>query len=204
MKGLNAKQVRAVKRIAQSQAEKKCYIESNNFGASTATTPEPIAEVAQGDLVSEREGNQINPAGLTINYVPYSAAETAGVDEKYNIVRTIIFQWHPDNAADAPTLSEILSSTSYAYISPYQCKQGQSKFTILHDSTQTLNQNYADVEKLGQVTKVFIPGKKMRKMQFSGTATTGTNMLYLVIVSDSTTSNHPNVDYSYNFRFYDM
>lgn len=110
--------------------------------------------------------------------------------------------WTPQRRP--PLLADILEATGVPLISPYKKKEGQTKFTILRDRVITLNQNYDGQVKHGPVTHLKIPGSRFRKLRFNGTATNGVNMIYRLIVSDSSVVNHPEVEWAYQFDYTDM
>lgn len=210
-----------IQRIARSEAKKVLSSElelmtfqHNNvqspgvyepIAPTNATVVEQLFEVAQGDVVSTRNGNVISPKSISFNYAWTVAAPTASVDEEFNRCRLIIFQWHDDNEDNAPTILDLLEipNDEYGVLSPYNVKTDLNRFTILHDEITVVNQFYNNNRSSSDVKKIYVD-KKLRKIKYNGSSSiNGTNQIYILALSDSTAGSMPELRYATHLRYTD-
>lgn len=162
--------------------------------------------ISQGDLVSSRSGNSIDPNVWTFNY-RISAPTYDATDGDYQSVsvRVLLFQWYEDNSSAAPSVNDILASTgdTVSIVSPYQTKLHQQKFKVFHDKVHSLNQLITQSKNRTGCYKVHI-AKGMKKLLFDGTSTTGQNKLYALAFSDyGGVNTKPQITFFSQLRYFD-
>jgi len=137
----------------------------------------------QGDGVSDRNGDAIKLKRLRVRLHLIGADST-------NVIRAIIFRWNNNDGTTVPVIGDVLQTLSTA--SQYQyTSDRQNEFHIVADKTFTFSLN-------GTNAKDWIIayyGRKLGKksLTFNAALTTGTDMLYLLLLSDSVAAPHPTV-----------
>lgn len=134
--------------------------------------------IAQGDTISQRNGDRITVKALKMNY---KMLFPAGVNAS---ARIIIFQWKPDNVIDAPTMAKILSnaSTDYSIHSPLvETKVLRSKFHVLSDK---IFNNLNSVTGSTYCRSMTIRKFNGKFINFSAGSTNGKNQIYILAFSD--------------------
>lgn len=115
------------------------------------------------------------------------------VADNINWVRFIIFKWKPDTASATPTSNDIIRNDASAYAPwglPHYEKRHQ--FKILEDKLWSLQSQAAgSVYPTGRQFTIKVSGKKLGVSQYNQGATTGTNHIYFLMVSDSNIASHP-------------
>lgn len=168
-----------VKNVLSRTIETKIFDYQSYNNISSVPFLQDLSQVAQGTLVTNRIGDTVKPTHLDIRYV-YTVADVT------NLMRLIIFKWHPDDASDAPQANEILedTTTSYACISPYKW-QDRERFTVLYDHKFTFATPSV-------IQREFSKTIKLRgNLSFNGTGLTGSSHIYFLLVSDSAAALHP-------------
>jgi len=168
-------------------AADKRYTE-NYFAASyldAGTIASLGLETGQGDgPVGARQGDLITPTHLELRYA-WTAGDTS------NLTRLIVFQWHPDDNVDPPTVLNRVVSVASQGSSNFPLAIiifDQKNFTILHDSLQVANDS-GDLTTNPRLVNIY--GKKMRKVRSTNGAFRGFNNIYYVAMSDSSAVPHP-------------
>jgi len=138
--------------------------------------------IAEGTGIDQRLGDRIEPISLDMNY--------RMLLQNDSIARVIIFQWRPDNADEAPSMTKILQipSTAQSVHSPYVLNQtDRSKFQVLYDKSY-----------IGDGSVYYIHTKKsltrfMNKyIQYNtGAVTTGKAQIYVLGFSATTNASGP-------------
>lgn len=139
--------------------------------ASSLCTP------AQGDTDTTRDGDRIHIERVWFHYGWSNGDNT-------NVVRVILFQWFPNSA---PAVSDILLHTGSAQApwSDFNWDNRQ-EYKILYDKTWYLSAYYNGGAKVKGLSKpLIIKNGFRRNLQFQAGATTGTNQIYKLILSDS-------------------
>lgn len=153
-----------------------------------------LSDMAVGDTDITRTGDRIDPRSLTVKFT------MRGNTNARNSYRVVLLRWHPDDASEAPTLAGIFESTTYLDISPYNWDD-RSKFTILHDTRGQASDDKSSKDFLRNWTaKIY--GKKLKKIQYDNTATSGVNNLYIVMWANEAT-NGPVISYYSRLAFKD-
>lgn len=175
-----------VKKVMNLQLEKKHFtVSSGGFQTVSDTgTVTSISNVTQADTDTGRDGDQLYIRSLELQW-------QCDVIDTYNTMRIIIFQWYQNDSTSTPAVGDILQtlSNSSGVISPYNHDQ-RFNYRILYDKVVTLTQGNTDAS---YVYKSMITKFPKRKMQFNAADTTGTNKLYILKISDSSATSHPQV-----------
>lgn len=134
---------------------------------------------AQGDTDQTRDGDK---AKLVSCYMKLSIEKgSAGAD--FQFCRVIVFQWHQNTAdASTPDINDILSGSSNInnFLEPINHdKMMANNFTILYDKIHEIcPTRYPVINK-----KISLKYAK-KGVQFNGGASTGTDQLFMWVVSD--------------------
>lgn len=211
---LNDREKDQVKRIVNRHAELKYFTAAPVNGAAVpqagAGANFDISNVAQGLLDTNRVGDRLEWCGKMDIYLQIVGPEslTGLVNDIYNTVRFIIFQYHPHAVGGtSPVPTEILLNGPTGAIdvgSQYNHDQRQN-YKILYDRVFTLvnNQN-STVGGTGftamqnnhvHTCKFRVSLKNAKKdAQFNAAGTNGTNKIFYFMISDSAAA--PNPTYS--------
>lgn len=163
---------------------------------SGTSTHVSLVDIAQGSAYNQRVGDKMRFKSAHISF-------TAIPGDSVNVLRLIVYQWHPLSTGSAPVPSSVLSNVSNAYaaISQYNVTNNQD-FSILYDKSWNLN-GYNNA----QITKnVWIKGGKFldRNIHFqAGSSTIKKNGIFALWISDSSAASHPQVIAVIRTRFTD-
>jgi hypothetical protein len=181
-----------VLKVIKSKAEIKSFDAGFGTTVDNAGSITKLSTIPQGDTDSSRQGDQCELIKLEVhaNYANSSA-------DLFNTYRHIIFRWCQDDTVAAPIVSDILQSTTV--FSPLNRDNFRAKkFIVIHDvfKCTSLNGEHAK-------TDVFV--KKLNfKILFQSGATTGTNHIYSLQLSDSAAIPHPIVSYVARVHYNDI
>lgn len=188
------------KRVLQRNAEWKHHNAVVSGATAFAGGLNSLTDVAQGDTDLTRDGDQLT-MGKLVFFLELAQSSGVGFDV-HNAVRVILFQWFPQSA---PAVSDILDQgTGTAPYYHYFTDKAKS-FKILHDKIHRLQRD--DPTAGGQV-KIFKrrfkvrPGRK--KIQYVSGGTTGSNKIYLLLMSDSSVTPHPTAYFHSRLNFMDV
>jgi len=181
-----------VKSLLKEVQELKIFV-SQNTGISIdfGGTVTDLSAVTQGDTDVSRDGDRIQ-------LVEWSFRWVAQVADTYNLVRLILFQWIPDSNSVTPTVTNVIQTngTVNGPIS-YKSIDFVKDVYVLYDKLVFVD-TYHPIVPNHVVIKKFHD----RQMQFTG-ATSRTNGLYMLTISDSAAATHPAVQYYSTIRFTD-
>jgi hypothetical protein len=151
-----------------------------------------VSPISQGDSDITRDGDRVQLVEWAFQAAIYPGDST-------NLFRIILFQYTPDSALGTPLVSYVLQTTSSVNAPiTYRSIDFVKSVKILHDRTYSCD-TYHPVVLTNPITiKKFFD----RQMQFTG-ATTRTNGLFLLFISDSSASSHPTIQYYSTIRFTD-
>jgi len=153
--------------------------------------------VGQGTGDQVRIGDKIKPVSIEIKG---QILANSIIDR--NLMRIIVFQWHPNSTSPVPVSSDILLYTGSAancVISPYQWDT-RANFTILHDKTYVLQGNASSNNYLHPFHFKVYPKKAI---SYIAGSTAGLNKIYCLVLSDSSAINFPSIAYIYQMRYKD-
>lgn len=182
---LNEKQVKQVKRIINYGRELKA-IDTNILQSIDASgTITKLNHPPQGINVSQRLGDAIllKRVRLRLNMI---------YGDNTNVLRCIVFRWTQDNsiAANVPIVTDVLQTLNATAFYNFTHERA-NQVHIVYDKTIALSAN-------GVPDKVLVQnffGKKLGKktIDMDAAVTTGTDQLYLLLISDSVAAPHPTV-----------
>lgn len=146
------------------------------------------AGITRGDnSVNNFEGEKIFPKNIKIR-VQWEATDVN------NLMRCIVLQWY---GVGTPAVTDILNTAGVAATQTVLCYRQWSRrnqYKILYDKMFQLQNNPNLVSALGPVhtEEIFIPGFKLRPVEFSATATDlQKGGLFMLTLSDSLAIAHP-------------
>lgn len=172
---------RAIARNNESDAIDTNVLSSPDAGGSIYKVVMPT----QGDNVSQRDGDQIH---LKAMYVRLAVA----LADSYNFTRLIFFRWSQNDsiAANVPTVSDVLQSVNYMAQYNYTSIES-NKLHIISDYTYSLSDT--GTRNVTFIQKFY--GKKLgkKKVYFNAALTTGTDMIYMLFITDSVAASHPTI-----------
>lgn len=206
--GLSAGQRKQVHRIINRKSETNYFDrtqEDQEVNTSNLLVNLTNA-ISQGDGEGERVGDKIDLRYLRISGDFVTKVAGSGTASTLNDIRHIVFRWKPDNGTDAPTVAQILEDTATLPIhSPYQQDPSERrKFTILYDRHFTLQSRSLG----GRDHRDFyitVPAKKLGKICFNSGITTGTGMIYMLLIGNQATGdNAVLLDYASQVQYKDM
>lgn len=180
----------AIKLIDQrinQNSEQKHY--DTTYGSAVSSTGITIqmTGVAQGDGDNQRIGDSIQFSELSFRMLFENI-------DNYNVLRMLVVQWHPNDAVDPCEVTKVLNSASYLSNLNWHRR---SDYRVLYD-----NMFKVDSDDPVAIKKVVIKNK-VRKVLYNEGTPTGHNQIFLIIISDSTTINHPQVNYHRRLTYYD-
>lgn len=170
-------------------------------GSSVVGTPVvvPLSDVTQGINNQERIGAEIQPVFLGMRYRvtgdPGSTVSTCAV-------RVMIIRWRNNDLTTPVSFNNILQNIAFPW--SYYNKNTTKDFTSLYDAKHVLSNNQSNSE-YNAFNEVSIDWKKLKTpIQYDSGATTGTDNLYLVAISDvGSLGNRPILTYNTRLLFTD-
>ncbi len=155
-----------------------------------------LSDMAQGDGVGQRVGDEVQSAGLEFDYF----IEASGVDA---CSRVSLIQWKQDSAAGLPT-AILLFTNSSATSAPLGTFDyaNRKQFRVLYDALIPNGTEGPSVH----VRRVVIPASEMlSKVIFNVGATTGFNKIFLIAwSSELVAGSPPQMTFQANYTYYDM
>lgn len=194
---LTPKQKKQVKTLIKNRQELKYlqYSDANRSVSTTAFITGSNFDVAQGSTDQERDGDRFQWCGTMDFRISLVAGDT------YNLLRCIIFQWHPDYVPVVTDLLIVGPSGNQDVWSQYNHDKRQ-QYTILFDKTYKLVGNgtagtFPGTDSSVQYRRHLISFKRAQKnAQRIGGSLVGTNRCYMCFVSDSAAPVHPVINWS--------
>lgn len=190
-----------VKKELRNSAEKKVYLQSTiPVNISYTGNMFDLFLPAQGLTSQNRVGDscQYDRLIMRLNICGASTADST------NIVRAIIFKWHPDSAIEAPTPSDILQNTylasALAPLAPYSpaVNAASKKFSIIYDKTVTTQSN-------GTRCYAFTINKSLKgNCLFNAAGVTHMHGMYMLLISDDGLSAWPSASFVCETKFFDL
>jgi len=169
--------------------------EKKSFDVGFATTVADtgatarLTAIPQGDTDSSRQGDHVKLLkGELISAASYS--------DTTNCLRLIIYRWNQDDSSSAPTVSDILQTTS-PYSPLNRDNERARKFDVIVDHQYV-------VSNVGQGVDKFRCSMNLKsQIAFQATATSGTGHLYYFVVSDSAGVPHPSLSFIWRTYYTD-
>ena len=185
-----------IAQIAQKAIKQKAEVKSFDQGVALGISNTPIiqslCDVPQGDLDTNRNGDQLEIVRYTakINIVNSST-------DTFNTMRCVLFRWNQDDTT-APVASDVLQATVGVFSNYNRDNLRAKKFTILDDWFECTSLN-------GEFAKTHTYDRQFNsKVKFQSSTTNGTGKLYYCIVSDSSANPHPFVSFIFRTWYTDI
>lgn len=203
------------KSIMRSEQEEK-YFQFGFVPASALSTGTvvPISQVTQGNTAYTRIGDRIHPKRLLVKYSVVASANTvlASADQ-YDNVRVILLRWHDDSTPALPVLADILTNaTNTDYTIANYNRDQAPRYKILYDVVHVLvntpiwNGTTAlyEVGPSSVATQTVDISKGLgTPCDYRGTATTGSEQFFILFVSNSAFTPHPQFEMQSEITFHD-
>lgn len=191
---LNVRQKKQVKRLISNVQEKKFWPVYAGYATVNASgTLTNWSAIAQGDTVSTRDGSEINFVQLDLRFTIFS---TSAAVMTGNAFRMVVFQWKPDNNVAPPGVADILDTTfTQPCYSPIRMQTHQ-QFRVMYDRLFRVYNGGTGAA--GASVRLKRAAKRMRYTA----ATTGTNQIYVLVISDAAVQT-PSWSYGGYLRFTD-
>lgn len=181
---LSSKQKTQVKRLVNTGREKK-YVQGNGSlqPANTGLMADLFSPL-QGQTADTRSGDDVQLNNIKIKYHVNPTGDAT------NVVRVILFQYKLNSGYHVPIMADVLETagnvdSDYKREKAYGCK-------ILYDRRHAVGTATNGVA-LGFIN---IPARRLIKhVSFNPSLAAGQNKVYMLVMSDSATSFHPEVNY---------
>lgn len=184
---LSLAQSQAVRReVDRQMARKADYKHTTTSRGTSATidyngnTYSLLESMTRGDgPINEFEGSKISIKSIRLRGSVVASDST-------NVMRIMVLQWF-DSAVPNP--NAIINNTG-TLLAPYGTRYWTNKknFKVLSDQFICLSSNNYEIKPVD----IYISGKRLKDVWFSALANTvQTNNIVLMVVSDSSTLNHP-------------
>lgn len=157
---------------------------------SVGTLFQQLTTITQNITDVTRIGDKITLRGLEMR--GYVRIDTTALGDAYNIIRVIIFQWHPTAVSiGAPSAAVILNyiggTLAQIPVSPYT-HDYQDQFTILYD--KFMDVSGSDNVRCLRTKKINLKYAK-KTLGFIAASSNASNHIYCLLVSDSSATPHP-------------
>jgi len=207
---LNQAQLSQVQKLIHRNEELKFVVASQNLTAQSSTASVAnILVVGQGDSDSSRDGDSLKWFG-NIDLALQVVNGQGATGDIYNNVRVVIFQWHPNSVPTSANIFLFGVTAAVDVYSHYNHDQ-RSQYKILFDKVFTTcgNANAATTPNTNFVTtgvrKFTVSlARAAKTVQYVGGTTVGTNLFYLLLVSDSALATHPQVGLTLKGYYHDV
>lgn len=183
---------RIVKRAIHVDEEEKYAIVQGSYTVNTTAGIYNLANTAQGSSGGTHIGDECRLKSVWFRWA-------MGVADVSNVMRVILFVWHPNMGFATPAATSILKTVTppNQITSCYQ-EDGEDQYTILYDRVQplvTVGDNYNPV------------GLFTRKLNLKQDYTTGSsncsNNIFLLLISDSGAVSDPYIYFTSRVAFTD-
>lgn len=188
---------RYVRKLLAKQAETKYFeLGVTATGVDYAGTLTNLTVVPQGTTDSTRIGDKLVIRGLNIKYEVIAADST-------QMVRVMLFQWHPNTQLLSPIMSDILVSTTLSTTNAPLANNVwdyQNQYTVLYDRVHRLD----SLEKASDIVRKNINLRYAKKtIVFYAATTAASEHIYMLVVSDSSAAPHPTIQYQTRLTYDD-
>jgi len=175
----------------------------------------PITQVTQGIAHNQRLGDRIRPVSLSLRFELVASANTLlAAADQWNSVRIIVFRWYDDSTPAFPVTNDILiaGTSTFRTLAPYN-RSESPRYKILSDKVYKLENTpvwngAATLYEIGpgstRNVEMMFNGKIINHlMEFENSAITGSNQVFLLAVSDSSFTPHPQMSLDMELGFTD-
>lgn len=199
-----AKRSTAIRRVVKQELKKEIEVKffdrvsTGNCDSLSLTAVSPCQGLIRGTGPNNYVGNKIQPRGLWLNI------QTICADPPGNMWRIVIIQ--DKTTAGIPNMGTLFSSlgVGYPWLAPFNV-DFRDTYNVLYDKRHLLtNDGASSTGFLPKVSKIYIPGSKMRSMSFTTVAGSfDAGSLWICMVSDSTVTPNPTFTLLSRFTFTD-
>lgn len=194
-----------VQNVILSTAEKKVLttdVQLSNISSTMSSFS--LTPISEGVNPNHREGNEVYPTYLTLH--GYWRC-----NDNYNFMRLILVQWFPDTAISIPTAGEIFNSTLDQHsqmFGPLNTSKVNKVFRVLWTRRMMASDTTENptINRLRTIDFNINLRKKLKYKKIIYNSTTvidGRGKLYLLAVSDSTVTGHPDLSFVSKVSFRD-
>lgn len=180
-----------VERVLNKQSELKYYYSSLDTTVGTTASILSLSSISQGNSVTTRVGDRVNPTSLSIR-------GRVAVADAYNLVRILVFKWNNNNLSDSPTSAELISNISSGEAITTSAPLVHKNYKMLLDKTLVVTTDNA-----ARYFKYNIKLNRDKEILFNAGANNGHGLYYVCVVSDSAAASHPDVYLQSRLRFRD-
>lgn len=207
-KALTRKQKAEVKQIVHGTIKQELKHHDKAIAIQGVSTGTPyitdITDIGQGLGDTQRIGDEVTLQSVLLRLLLFYKTPSFYSAQLMQVMRVICFQWREDSASTVPTATDILQAFAVGYDICRPLKiDNDKKYRILFDRQYELTDRTA----LGHIVDVFINTKFSKTIQFTNAASTGTDHVYLMILSsndsDFDVNNLPNVSIRTRVRYTD-
>jgi len=170
-----------VKRTIASVPEKKFHV-LNQISSVIGSGPGlvwPLSQINIGTGDSDRIGDRVTPISVQFEATLYQS-QTPLLNNCF--VRVLLFQWHMDDATDAPLLTDFcqgVTSTTLNNVNSLYTNDTRIKYTMLMDRSITVHTSNP-IHKIS-----FTSRKKLRKINYIDGGNNAVNNLYCIMFTDN-------------------
>lgn len=181
-----------VRRLIARNEEEKYAIVQASYTVNTTPGIYSLANTSQGSSGGTHVGDECRLKSIWFRWA-------MGVADVSNVMRVIIFVWHPNIALGTPAATQILKTVTVPnqITSCYQ-EDGEDMYTILYDRVQSLSTLAGTSNPVGMW---------QRKLNLKQDYTTGSsncsNNIFVLLVSDSGAVTDPYIYFTSRIAFTD-
>lgn len=221
-KGLTPVQKKQVKTIIAKDIETKVYQSSIAPIAITNTgVIYPLTSIIQSVANDGRVGDEIQLEKCTFNFDCIASQAALGswlAGDAYNNLRVIIFRWYENSLNYSPVVADVINTglLSYTYLAPYNYDSiNEGSLHVCYDKTFILeNTPYwngsttlfaSGQSSIHNDLNHQLYGRKLgkKKVIFNDALLTGSNQLFILLVSDSAATPHPYAQWNSTIHYTD-
>lgn len=185
-----------INKTLHAKSETKYHDVNTQTTADYAGSVIDLCSVSQGDTDITRDGDQLYISSLQLRWEVIQADST-------NNCRLLVFQWLADSSdTGTPGVSDILSSTFIGGINapnaPYK-HDNRFQYKILLDQRFALSD-----DKPSQIGIKYLTRGMKRKIQYVAAGNSGTNKIYMILISDSSAVSHPTFNIATRLKYKDF
>jgi len=165
--------------LAKSEMKVQDTPQLTQASATAGTILNVTQQIIQGDLISQRTGNQLSLHNVEIRLNAYNAGGAVTVSQ----VRLIVFQ-DTQNLGVVPAVTDLLAAANYSSFYNSSEQYQQRRFKILDDWISPLNQSAANASVA--YLKCFKAGRLNKQVTFQGVtnvaASNGRNAVFACVI----------------------
>lgn len=182
-----------VKRLIKRNEEMKYAIINTSYNATTTPGLYCLSNTSQGDTGGSHIGDESTMKNLDFRMLVTCADAT-------NAVRVVLFRWIPNIGYVAPGAGSVLKdATSLGNLTSCYLEDGEDMYKVMYDELFLLAAAGGNPEQVSRrIQRTF----NLQCDFLTGTSNSS-NMLYLMLISDSGAATHPTVQFMSKIGFTD-